>query len=299
MALMNVQTHQVQVLHAFNPPYVTTLYATATDGRYFAWVETRNNDSLDFSDWTIYAYDMQTGQVKLIAQAPQANGHPLPAHGPIITLDHHLLVWTQAVLAPNSPTSGQIVEKSDVEAYDFDTQQMTILAHGAAYARLSWPWIMWGVLNANALLFTNLQTHQTVQLQQTPDDLALAGGSLAYGQPGGQSITLVSDITHPDVTSQTVVTVNTGNSYYYVEFPSLNDRLVTWLGANGPHEVWDRVQRRIVTLLPDFASWPEFMNGVFINGPYLLWITPGPGGKTDPQAHILDTRLLPATSPGA
>jgi hypothetical protein len=307
IAMLNVTTHHLRTLLPTTAS--EGIFSAASDGAYFAWCQVDNHFAANFSDWRIYLYDLTTDQLTLVAQAETYNGHPIPDFGPIVSLSHNLLVWGQSHATGGLNAQGEPNEDHEVKAYDLTSGQTTVMATNAYYASLSWPWMVWFDTIHKDLVITNLMTQQRLIRPEQPFEVALQGTSLVYSAGDWTSLMLIDDITQVADTGTPIVTARSDITSDYVEFPSINDRLVTWVGDNGECQVWDRVQHRIVTLLPFYSSGQGFTVGPSVSGPYLLWTAPislqnlqaaqQHKGHAHNIAYILDTRQLPQTPPGS
>ena len=91
----------------------------AFDGRWLVWEE--SHSSTDWSDWDIWAWDSNSGEVFEVATAPRANGATVPGPFVIPAVSDGKSAWVQA------NQSG----KGEVHLYDLATRQDRVLSAGA------------------------------------------------------------------------------------------------------------------------------------------------------------------------
>lgn len=305
IALLNVATHQLRTLL---PTSISEgIISAASEGDYFTWCQVDNHFTTNFSDWRIYLYDLATNQLTLVTQAETLSGQPIPDICPIVSLSHGKLVWGQAHATGGLDAQGEPNEDHVVKLYDIASGQTTVTATNAYYASLSWPWMVWFDTIHKDLMVTNLQTQQRVVRPEQPFEIAMQGASLVYEASNWSTLTLIDDVPRVADAGTIIVTAPSDIASDYIEFPSINDRLVTWVGDNGTSQVWDRVQRRIVTLAPVYSTGQGYTVGADVSGSYLLWTAPVSlqnlqasqqhKGHAHNIAYVLDTRQLPTSPP--
>lgn len=302
IALYNVHTRQIRVIRTLRSPQ-SRLDGVSTDGNWLAW-----SDSVDpgsFFDWVMYVCDLRTGVVRVLAQAPRADGQAAqgPHSGPFVSNGY--VVWTQALgpIAQGDLTSlKQVVVKEE----NLATDAVTTLATAASVMTFSWPWVAWGqVTSATAgnVMVDNLVTQQRQQLDQEPADIKL-DGSAAIIEPDANTVALIPDVSR-DLTEQTVFATNPA-TFTDVGYPSIGHRLLAWIWGSGDHipvVVWDRVQH-VTVVLPTTnapnATW------AWTDDSLLIWLDPEPAaqrqadlakGLTPLETYcIVSTAQLPTTA---
>jgi hypothetical protein len=291
IALYNVATRQIRPIHQLLHPQ-SQIGTVATDGQWLVWSEAADQPS--FFDWTMFAYDMQTGTVQMIAQAPMANGQPAPGphSGPIVSNGY--VAWSQP-LAPVTQGDTASLKNIVVQLKNLSTGSVTTLATSAGEVAFSWPWVAWGqVVSATGgyVEIQNLVTKARQQLNAQPTSLALNGATLVYNTTFSD-IVMIEDISKP-LTGQTVFETSSPTPTY-IQFPSISTRLLAWNESSGSPVplVWDRVQHKTITLPTTSASQ---IYEAWTGGSLLVWddTNPTPSGTL----CMVNTSDLPASSAG-
>ena len=298
LSLYNIQNGQLVHLRALLHPQSQVLAASADD-TWVVWSE--GDDQPNFFDWTLFAYNRQTGQVQQLAQAARAGGQPVPGGYPIPVVDAGHVIWGEA-LGPVGPST---LDNAVVRMEDLATGQVTTLATRAGIPNLAWPWALWGQFTSTAgtdgtgaIVITNLSTGQTEKLAQQPASISIAGTSLAWDditstlQTGSSTtVYLLEDFTKG---TNAYVVLTTGFDQQYA---TLNDRLVGW-SQSGVTQVYDRAEHRLVSLPVtngESDSWVGYHT--------LVWPEPESKAQQDydtqhnlipaPTWNIIDTSTLP------
>ncbi len=297
LVLYNISSHQVQTLHALLTPQSQILSVSADD-HWIVWSEA--SDQPNFFDWTLFAYNRQTGQVKQLAQAAQANGQAIPGPYPMPGVDQDTVLWNQVI----GPISSTMLENAVVKVENLATGSVTTLATKAGPPLgLSWPWAMWsqGTPGVDAaVLFQNLNTNQRITFSGTVGFIALSGTSVAYTTSTNKSLFLLEDITRSASNATLITQVGDAN---YLQFIAMNNRLIGWTAYSMTPQVWDRAQHRLVNLP---ITNPESEPGTWVGGHLLVWADSESPTQQDqdmkdgltptPTYDIIDTDMLP-TSP--
>ena len=138
--------------------------------------------------------------------------------------------------------------KTQSEMYTFATGKKTVLAPLTGGPRISWPWVpgVTGMRVRSSL--KNLETGQQVRLPMSyaPTTVAFAGTSYVYTNSDYSQVTLVPSILAQPISSYVVEDRQTDGSTFD-EFPTMNDRLITWVGPNS-WLVFDRKLQRPVKI---------------------------------------------------
>jgi len=296
--LYNIATRQMVTMHALLHPQSQILAASADD-TWVVWSEA--DDQPNFFDWTLFAYNRQTGLVHQLALAVRAGGQPAPGPYPVPMVSAGRVIWGEAL----GPVGPDTLDNAVVRIEDLATGQVRTLAKRAGNPDLAWPWVLWdqftstaGTDGTGAIVITNLSTGQTEQLAQQPASISMAGTSLAWDditsspQTGSSStIYLLDDFTKG---TNAYIMLATGFDQQYA---TLNDRLVGW-SQSIVTQVYDRAERRLVTLPVtngESDSW--------VGNRTLVWLEPEPKAQQDydtrhnlipaPTWNIIDTSTLP------
>lgn len=298
--LYNVATHQMVTMQQLQTPQSQIIGASA-DADWVVWEEA--DDAPSFFDWTMLAYNRRLGQTERLGQAVKGtNGQSVsgPFSGPVV--DHGHVLWSQ----PIGPVSAQSLSNSVVRMEDLTTGTMTTLAISAGDVNLSWPWASWaqsGPEGAGYIQFRNLLTGQTARLDDMANYLAIAGASIAYVDDP-ISLNLVDDFMRGTSDPESLPIPNP----QYLEFVTMNDRLVAWDNNGDPDPgamVYDRQLERFVSLPVTYqrssSSW--------VGGHLLVWADPesaaqqtqdGQAGLTPAVTFdVIDTSTLPTSVAGA
>jgi hypothetical protein len=301
VALYNVGSHQVVRVHNLLNPH-SQIGSVATDGTWIVWQEASHQP--DFVDWVIEADNWRTGTFKRLAQAPtDANGVFYHGPQPQLAVDQGKALWSQTT-GPIDPNDSSTSQNEEVRLADLNTGAITTLATSAFGAALSWPWAAWGVLtdaNGNGFVqFKDMETGQTIRLNQTPDKLALSGTTAVYSLYANE-VDVIPDVSHSTV-GRTIFQVTTPS----LQSPVVSSRLVAWSYTDGPNIplVWDR-QENVLVVLPttyiqNYIAWT--------GGHLLAWLdSPETAAQQQQDGQnnlipsldmcIVDTNALPTTLP--
>ena len=210
--------------------------------------------------------------------------------GPLtfIGLSHGSLVWGQAI--GDGITRGNLAN-AVVNRHDLASGKTETVATAAGSPAFSWPWLVWEEFPAGGQRrskVTNLETGATEQTDTVPATIVLDGGSAAYSAADLHSIWLIDDVSKP---SSGVAIAHGIDDADYLQWPSLNDRLVAW-SQDDASTVYDRAEHRLVHL-PVANGWSS---GI-VTGPNVVWTERDPGH--DPSADhadwivVADTGTLP------
>lgn len=268
LVLFNLHTGALTILQELPEGYFMT--ACAATGPWIIWSQSVADDITEH--WQIKAFNRQTQEVRLLDEPSQ--GHP--SHAPTPSSGHGLAGWT-SVIDDQGHTAAAL--------YDFATGIKTLEAPGTSFPLISWPWISWGIGAQEVIVFQNMVTHQQVLLH--PPSLAttaFSGTTFVASNAEYTAITLYPEIGQ-DMLARSYV-VGKGIAGDFVEFPSVNDRLVTWI-SNNTLFAFDRKLLRPVLIYEGLSGSP----GPFISGHYMIW------GGSDPHQEssldVIDTNTLP------
>lgn len=289
LGLINVHTGHISLLATM--PAGFSLMACTVTGHWVVWSQTYGNTLESFAThWILKALNRQTGEVRLLDQGHGPNGqHPSASIRPEPSASNGRVVWT--TYSADTPGATQS------EIYTFATGTRSVLADQTSGPKLSWPWVSWGDGIEKAVVFKNLETGQQVRLpmQYPPTTTAFAGTSFVYTTSDYSQVILVSSILAQPMNSSVVEDKQTDGSEFD-EFPTLNARLIAWVG---PHAwlVFDRKLQRSVKI----AIGVRGLEG-FVSGHYLVAFPPLTEADAQaqhqglPYHHVLqviDTNTLP------
>lgn len=269
LAMIDVTSHAIITIHKFNKPD-TQLIGVVADSDWLVWSE--GSRQPDLGDWTIYSYNFKTSKISQIAQAPvDAEGKPLNSPYVLPKLDHNIIVWEEATSAKadSSPITSKMA--------DLITGKITTLTSLGRTPAISWPYIGWvepqnelssdlqGAVKGKIVIL-NLQSgaKKTLGNPDTPLYFNLYKDSIVWITTQGKQVWL-EDLNE---SKQELIGQAIGDDT--LQFPTLNDRVVAWTSYK-TEQVWDRVQKRVITLVdaPTVAD--------YTNGNALVW------GKYDSQ----------------
>lgn len=289
VGLVDVHTGHITLFATMPAGYF--LLACTVTGPWVIWTQTAGNTFESYAThWALKAFNRQTGEVRQLDQArtPDAQ-HPYASIRPEPDAGNGRIVWT--TYSDDTPGATQS------EMYTVATGTKTVLAPRTSGPRISWPWVSWGDGVASAIVFENLETGQRVQVPMSyaPTSVAFAGTSFVYTNSDYSRVTLVPSILAQPLGSYVVEDKTTDGSYFD-EFPTLNDRLISWVGPNA-WLVFDRKLQRPVKILLGVNGL-----GGFISSHYLVATPPLTQADLDAQhlglpfhhvMLVLDTNTLP------
>lgn len=288
VGLIDLHTGHITLLTTLQTGYGPA-YCTVT-GPWVIWMQTATHPVGDPTTyWSLRAFNRQTGEVRLLDQArtPDAS-HPYASIQPEPDASNGRVVWI--TYSDNSMGATQS------EMYTFATGTKTVLADRTDFPRISWPWVSWGDGHASAIVFENLVTKQQVQLPMTyaPTTAAFSGTSFVYTNSDYSQVTLVPSILQPTVSA--VIADKSTDGSYFKEFPTLNDRLVAWVGPYG-WLVFDRKLQRPVKIAIGVAGLNGFISSHYLVGTPALTQADYDAGRSGLPFHpvmiVLDTNTLP------
>jgi len=257
VGLMDVHTGHI-TLFTTMPAGCFVLACTVTES-WVIWTQTYGNTFESYAaHWIIKAYNRQTGEVIKLDQGHGPDGqHPYANIRPEPDASNGRVVWT--TYSDDTPGATQS------EMYTFATGTKTVLAPRTSGPRISWPWVSWGDGTARAIVFENLETRQQVRPPMTypPTSVAFAGTSFVYTNSDYSQVMLVPSILAQPMGSYVIEDKHTDGSDFD-EFPTLNNRLISWVGPNA-WLVFDRKLQRPVKI----AIGANGLSG-FISSHYLV-----------------------------
>lgn len=259
----------------------------AVTGQWVIWLQAYGATYESFQGhWKIMALNRQTHELRQLDQSTLPNGQPAPNKIlPYPSASNGDVVWT--TFADNQANTAAV-------RYDLATKQQTVLAPNASNPEISWPWVSWGDGRRQGVNFENLETQQQVFLNQRPSGSALDGTSFVSADGSYTAITLYPSIT-PDHIGTTYI-VGKGINGDFVQFPNVNDRLVTW-DSNDTLFAFDRKLQRLVQIDGIFGN-PH----PYISSHYMVWAQAISKDDFNASMHgtplhvnlyILDTNTLP------
>ncbi len=291
VAILHIPTMQITKLE-----YTSQFtYYFAIDQNWAVWLE---EPSYDEEAWVIHAYNRLTGQSAIVAKNIIVNGKPVN-YVPYISLYNDDLVWSQTAQTP------QGIQKQ-AWLRNLKTGVNTVMSTNGTGALISWPWAAWASLQSTQessyMVMENLQTQQQYIIHQVPSYYAIYGASIAYSGPNLHHMYYIPDVTKSD-TPEIVKTAD-ANTEVYVEFPELNQRLISWQMATNAL-IWDNTLQRLVQL--PFVDTTDTTNSAEICGHYLIWtdaitaqvLHTAMQQRTwaDSNIYIIDINTLPTSIP--
>jgi hypothetical protein len=282
--LLDPITQQLTLVKRFPSPQHQVIAADA-DNVWVVWSEASLQPN--FEDWTLYAYNRVTRAVKAFAKAATAGGKPVP--GPLVQphVDHDLVVWSAVTAA--EPVG------SHVDAFEYDLRQGTtaLVAHDAIGPAISWPIVVFNQHGSGtgappaqlmSLDVTN-GTRSEIAGVTNATYFSIVGDTVVWIDEGNKSVRMR---TLNDSHDLTLVSFEGGISPGFVQFPSLNERIVAW-GQTGGAWAYDRKLRVRVRLA---AADP--IGTAIVNGRGMYWfysIDPTAMGRRNNGIQFLSTDL--------
>jgi hypothetical protein len=258
--------------------------SSAADENWIVWMEA---DDPDAFDWHLFAADRRTLQVREVAKATTKDGKAVPGPFTFVWVSHGSVVWGQGI------DSGIIkgdVANAVILRHDLATRTTETIASAAGSPALSWPWVAWEEFpspGSPRTVVANLDTGWKGSLDTLPATIVLNGRSAAYSAKDLHSIWLIDDVTAPSSATQIVRTDGVAD---YVQWPSLNERIVAW-GQDDDSVVFDRAERRLVRL-PVANGWSWGTTA----GPNIVWHETDPSHTAADHPDwvvVADTRTFP------
>lgn len=289
IGLIDVQTGRVTLLVTMPPGY--SLMACTATGPWVIWSQTYGNTFESYAaHWVLKALNRQTGEVRVLDQARSPDGQQPPASiRPEPYASNGRVVWTTYSQATPGTTQS--------EMYSFATGTKTVLADQTSGPKLSWPWVSWGDGIGKAMVFKNLESGQQVRLpmQSPPTTAAFAGTSFVYTNSDYSQVSWVPSILVQPISASVIEDKQIDGSGFD-EFPTLNARLISWVGPDA-WLVFDRKLQRSVKIAIGAHGFAGF-----VSGHYLVAFPPLTEAEFDaqrqglPYHHVLqviDTNTLP------
>lgn len=293
LALYNISTREIRLVRPLLHPQ-SQIGSVSTDGQWLVWSEA--DDQPSFFDWTMYAYNLQSGIVQKIAQAPMRNGQPVsgPHSGPVVSNGY--VLWSQP-LASVTPGDVGSLDNVVVQMKNLSTGVATTLAKSAGEVALSWPWAAWAQVTSATdgyVEIQNMETDAHQRLYVQPTSMALDGATLVYNTTF-TDVAMIADVSQP-LTGKTVYSTVEATGPTYIQFPSASSRLLAWNESSGSPVplVWDRLLHKLITL-PTTSSSQIYE--AWTGGQLLVWDDPtlAPSGAL----YVVNTNNLPSFSSGA
>lgn len=125
IARLDLVTGFIEKLVNFAPE-VSGTNAIAVALPWLSW--TQGNSTQNIFDWTMYAKNLQTGELVSLAQSRQPNGSFLPGQQPTQVFRGKTLAWSQALPGPLTSYS------TELHIFDLDARSEKILASGRVSA---------------------------------------------------------------------------------------------------------------------------------------------------------------------
>ena len=258
--------------------------SAAADGDWVLWQESPDQAGWG---WRLYAYSLSTRRVHELARAATSGGQAVPGPLGFVSAGHGIAVWGQAV---GSGLKEGDVSNAVVQRLDLASGRVTTVARSAGSPALSWPWLAWEELSPGGewrLVASNLETGQRSSVPAASEAIALCGASAVYGAADNHSLWLIDDLAGPSAAVQVARGADVAD---YLEWPTLNGRIVAW-AQNDFSIVYDRAERRLVAL-PVAYGWSSST----VAGPNLVWAeeSAATAGSDHPATFaVLDTSTLP------
>jgi hypothetical protein len=283
VVLYEVASRKIQKLATMQAPNSQVTSASA-DEDWVVWMEA---DDADAYNWQLFAANRATGKVHQVAKADTKDGNPVPGPLTFVWVSHGSVVWGQGA---DTGISQGSVGNAVVRRHDLASGTTTTIAKGAGNPTLSWPWVAWEEFPAEAAARTvvaNLDTGWTGALDVAPPSIVLDGQSAAYSTKDLHSIWLLDDVMAPSSATEIARGANVAD---YLQWPSLNERIVGWV-QDDVSVVFDRAEHRLVRLpIAQGWSWGT------VAGPNLVWFETDPTHTATDHpdwAVVADTRSFP------
>ncbi|MBV9791660.1 MAG: hypothetical protein JOZ51_25915 [Chloroflexi bacterium] len=300
LVLYEIQSRAVTELRRLPTP-MTQVIGAAVDQDWVVWSEAAQQPN--FVDWTLYAYNRATRETKQVAAAPTDQaGKPISGPYLLPRLDRGVVVWAEGI--PGTADQFGIA----IKTANLASGAIESLSSSGLTPAISWPHIAWVEIQAEEsaqapgarmgrIVVQNLESGQKATLQtiDTPLFFNLYGDTIVWINVSGKQVVL-TDLAE---TRQQVI-AHTDDLDETFQFPTINERLVAWVGYKKA-QVWDRRQQRLITLEDGKGQITEF-----VNGQALAWAVPGSVSaeqrKADRQAglrpndgqlNVLNTSQLP------
>ncbi len=263
LVLLEVSTRQPTVIHKLPTP-ATQVIGAAVDNDWVVWSEAAHQP--DFGDWILYSYNRSTRQVKQVAQTPvDKDNKPLNSSFVLPKLDHNTVVWQEGNTAVTK------VLPIGVKSADLLTGQITTLAELGGTPVISWPYIGWVEATdepskqvegaaKGVIVILNLQTSvkKTLKKPDTPFYFNMYQDTVVWITSHGKEV-MLTDVN--ETYSQVIAQAERDDT---LQFPTISERLVAWTSYT-TEQVWDRVQKRLITLEAAPTS------ALHVNGKAFVW----------------------------
>ena len=299
--LLDVQSHQATEMHVF-PRKDTQMGPASADDEWVVWSEAAQEPGF-FADWVIYSYNRKTHSVKQVAAAPREKNGELITGGPLVfpKVDHGIVVWSQ--IPPASIDNVHVL----VMSADLVTGKVSTLTDLGQQPTISWPYVAWEGprpdtpqtltrTQETCIYLLNLETNVTKPLKSTHNTsyFALYKGAVVWISEHGDQIIL----TDVDESKSQVIAEPGEAAGGPLQYPSIGDRLVTWVSYTRT-EVWDRTEQRLVYVVNPYG----LQGNSIANGNAYAWQSGGsPEQAAESQGdmgimgitlNILDSSQLP------
>lgn len=289
IGLIDVRTGHITLLATMPAGY--SLMACTVTGTWVIWSQTYGDTFESYAaHWVLKALNRQTGEVRLLDQGHGPDGQqPYVSIRPEPSASNGHVVWT--TYSATTPGATQS------EMYTFAAGTKTVLADQTSGPRISWPWVSWGDGIARSIAFENLETMQQVRLpmQYPPTTVAFAGTSFVYTNSDYSQVMWVPSIL-AQPTSASVIEDKQTDGSDFDEFPTLNARLISWVGPNA-WLVFDRKLQRLVKIAIGARGFEGFVCGHYlVASPPLTDADAQAQRQGLPYHHVLqviDTNTLP------
>jgi|GEM_PF-2217226 len=283
ISLIDLHTGIVSNIYTLPPGYQGL--TCAVTGPWVIWTQAYGNTYESFqTHWKIMALNRTTQELRLLDESVLPNGQPAPAKLlPYSSASNGTVVWT--TYADNEANTVAV-------RYDLATQQKTILSQNASFPIISWPWVSWGDSKQQGIVFKNLDNQQQSFINEQPSSAAFDETSIVFSDRIYRSIIL-----YPSCISPQAYIIGKGINDDFVQFPTLNSRLVTW-DSNYSLFAFDRKIQRLVQIDGIFNN-----PNPYISSHYMVWKQPISPADVDSSLHkgtplhvnlyIIDTNTLP------
>jgi hypothetical protein len=260
--LMDPASGAITQIKQFSNPAFQATYADADD-QWVVWVEA--SEQPNFDDWSMYSYNRSSRAVKVIARALIGqNGRPISGPTVIPRIDRGTVVW------PAVPTRVPLGTHADVFSADLGTGVIRTIALDAVGPAISWPVVVYSQHvsdpdpNKLQVMAFNLQTGRrwAVTGVTSATYYAVNGDVLVWIDRNNAAVRLRNlDGTQDEVL---IDFSPLGQGAGFVQFPSINERLVVWSQTGGAW-AYDRKLKVRLQLASDDPLGYATVNGLGLN----------------------------------
>lgn len=202
------------------------LYAMAAEWPWVVW--TQGESKTNISNWTLRAWNQETGLLSQVATSSRADGSFVSGQPPIPVLLHGRLVWSQPL------ARSAVVPDAELRARDLVTGSQTVVATGVisspvvALGRLIWARSVNGAFSLEAADQTTLERTALPSGLASPGAIAALAGSptmLAW------STDVLQEVSVYDAATSRRVIYRSPDINHYLQFPQLAGHFVVAYGG--------------------------------------------------------------------